>query len=170
MGRNPKDYNAGLAHNSSDSGSLRWQTAKHALRCLIGCNIGEGMGAAIGFMLGWDMISTLVLAVGLAFAVGYAFTIIPMLKTMPLRQAARVTVVGDIASIAAMEITENSLVFVIPGFMHAALTDALFWLGLGIILPAGYAVAYPAMYWAMKREQKREGMQTHHHHYSKSGK
>jgi len=40
--------------------------------------------------------------------------------------------------------------------MHAALTDALFWLGLGIILPAGYAVAYPAMYWAMKREQKRE--------------
>ena len=61
--------------------SLRWQTAKHALRCLIGCNIGEGVGAAIGFVLGWDMISTLVLAVGLAFAIGYAFTIIPMLKT-----------------------------------------------------------------------------------------
>ncbi len=48
--------------------------------------------------------------------------------------------VGDTTSIAAMEITENSLVFVIPGFMHAALTDALFWLGLGIILPAGYAM------------------------------
>ena len=104
----------------AESSSMRWQTAKHALRCLIGCNIGEGIGAAIGFMLGWDMISTLVLAVGLAFAVGYAFTIIPMLKTMPFRQAARVTVVGDTASIAAMEITENSLVFVIPGFMHAA--------------------------------------------------
>jgi hypothetical protein len=156
MRRNHKDNNAGHEHNSGSS-SLRWQTAKHALRCLIGCNIG----AAIGFMLGWDMISTLVLAVGLAFAIGYAFTIIPMLKTMPFRQAARVTVVGDTASIAAMEITENSLVFVIPGFMHAALTDALFWLGLGIILPAGYAVAYPAMYWAMKREQKKEGMPTH---------
>ena len=96
------------------------------------------------------MISTLVLAVGLAFAIGYAFTIIPMLRTMPLRQAARVTVVGDTASIAAMEITENSLVFTIPGFMHASLTDALFWLGLGIILPAGYAVAYPTMYWAAR--------------------
>lgn len=155
-----------LWRNGSSSGgsNLRWQTAKHALRCLIGCNIGEGIGAAIGFMLGWDMISTLVLAVGLAFVVGYAFTIIPMLKTMPIRQAARVAVVGDTASIAAMEITENSLVFIIPDFMHAAPTDALFWLGLGIILPAGYAVAYPAMYWAMKREQKREGMQTHHHH------
>jgi hypothetical protein len=27
-------------------------------------------------------------------------------------------------------------------------------------LPAGYAVAYPAMYWAMKREQKQGSM--HH--------
>jgi hypothetical protein len=164
--RDHKDEDVGHVRNNSSvaSSSLRWQTAKHALRCLIGCNIGEGIGAAIGFMLGWDMISTLVLAVGLAFAVGYAFTILPMLKTLPIRQAARVTVVGDTASIAAMEITENSLVFVIPGFMHAALTDVLFWLGLGIILPAGYAVAYPAMYWAMKREQKRGGMQTHYHH------
>jgi hypothetical protein len=161
--RDHKDKDVGYAHNGSGS-SLRWQTAKHALRCLIGCNIGEGIGAAIGFLLGWDIISTLVLAVGLAFAIGYALTLIPMLKTMPFRQAARVTLVGDTASIAAMEITENSLVFVIPGFMHAALTDALFWLGLGLILPAGYAVAYPAMYWAMKREQKKEGMPTHHHH------
>jgi hypothetical protein len=164
MRKRPRDDSAEHAHHSSNSSSsLRWQTAKHALRCLIGCNIGEGVGAAIGFVLGWDMTSTLVLAIGFAFAIGYAFTIIPMLKTMPLRQAARVTVIGDTASITAMEITENSLGFIIPGFMEAALTDALFWLGLGIILPAGYAVAYPAMFWAMKREEKRGGMQTHHH-------
>ena len=143
-------------HHKHD-GSLRLATAKHALRCLIGCNIGEGIGAAIGFLLGWDMTSTLVLAVGLAFAVGYAFTLIPMLKTMPFRQAARVTVIGDTASISAMEITENALAFAIPGFMMAGLTDAIFWLGLGIILPAGYSVSYPAMYWAMKREQKKAG-------------
>ena len=143
-------------------GSLRWATAKHALRCLIGCNIGEASGAAIGFLLGWDMYSTIALAVGLAFAVGYLFTIVPMLRTMPLRQAAKVTVMGDTASIAAMETVEISLALMIPGFMHAGLTDATFWLGLGVILPAGYAVAYPAMYWAMKREQKK-GMQAHHH-------
>jgi Domain of unknown function (DUF4396) len=167
MRKDHKDKDVGHPHNSSVGSniSLRWQTAKHALRCLIGCNIGEGIGAAIGFVLGWDMVSTLILAIGLAFAIGYAFTIIPMVKTMPFRQAARVTVVGDTASITAMEITENSLAFIIPGFMHAAVTDALFWLGLGIILPAGYAVAYPAMYWAMKREEKRGGgMQMHHHH------
>ena len=109
------------------------------------------------------MVSTLVLSVGPVFAVGYAFTIIPTLKTMPIRQAARVTVIGDTASITAMEITENTPAFIIPGFMHAGITDALFWLGPGIILPAGYAVSYPAMYWSMKREQ-RKGMQMHHNH------
>ncbi|HEX7031761.1 MAG TPA: DUF4396 domain-containing protein [Nitrososphaera sp.] len=142
-------------------GGARLAAAKHALRCLIGCNIGEGAGAAIGFLLGLDMTSTIALTIGLAFAVGYAFTIVPMLRTMPLRQAAKVTVVGDTASIAAMETVEVSLALMIPGFMHAGLTDAIFWLGLGIILPAGYAVAYPAMYWTMKREWK----ESTHAHY-----
>ncbi len=96
-------------------------------------------------MLEWNMTSTLMLAVGLAFAVGYAFTIIPMLRTMPLKQAAKVTVVGDTASISAMETVEISLANLIHRFMHAGLTDATFWLGLGIIVPAGYAVAYPAI-------------------------
>lgn len=150
-------------HHHQHRASLRWATAKHTLRCLIGCNIGEALGAAIGFLLGWDMLTTMGLAVGLAFALGYAFTLVPMLKTMPLRQAAKVTFVGDTASIAAMEIVENSLVFLRPGFMHASLTDATFWLGLGIILPAGYAVSYPAMHWAMKREQKKGAAMAHHH-------
>ena len=65
------------------------------------------------------MISTLVLVIGLAFAIGYALTLLPMLKTMPFRQADRVTMVGNIASITAMEITKNSPTFIIPGFMHA---------------------------------------------------
>ncbi|AIF84467.1 protein of unknown function (DUF4396) [Candidatus Nitrososphaera evergladensis SR1] len=160
-----QEHNDKDAHPHHGGGSLRWATAKHALRCLIGCNIGEGIGAAVGFALGWDVTSTLVLAVALAFAVGYAFTMIPMLRTMPWRQAAKVTVIGDTASISAMELTENLLAFAIPGFMMASLADAMFWIGMGIILPAGFAVSYPAMYWAMKREQKEGGsmMQAHHH-------
>jgi hypothetical protein len=140
-------------HHKGD-GSLRKETAKHTLRCLLGCNIGEGIGAAIGFVLGLDMTFTLILAIGLAFVMGYAFTMIPMLKTMSLKQAARVTIIGDTVSIAAMETAEISLALLIPGFMHAALTDALFWTGLGIILPAGFAASYPAMYWAMRRGQQ----------------
>jgi hypothetical protein len=148
--------------HSHHGGSLRKETAKHTLRCLLGCNIGEGIGAAIGFMLGLDMMSTLILAVGLAFVMGYAFTMIPMLRTMPLKQAARVTVIGDTVSIAAMETAEISLALLIPGFMHAALTDTLFWIGLGIILPAGFAASYPAMYWAMRRGQKQQETEEKH--------
>ena len=81
---------------------------------------------------------------------------IPMLKTMSLKQAARVTIIGDTVSIAAMETAEISLALLIPGFMHAALTDALFWTGLAIILPAGFAASYPAMYWAMRRGQQQQ--------------
>lgn len=138
-------------HSHHNGGILRKETVKHTLRCLLGCNIGEGIGAAIGFVLGMDMTSTLILAIGLAFAMGYAFTMIPMLKTMSLKHAARVTIIGDTVSIAAMETAEISLALLIPGFMHAALTDSLFWMGLGIILPAA---SYPAMYWAMRRGQQ----------------
>ena len=141
-------------HSHHNGGILRKETVKHTLRCLLGCNIGEGIGAAIGFVLGMDMTSTLMLAIGLAFAMGYAFTMIPMLKTMSLKHAARVTIIGDTVSIAAMETAEISLALLIPGFMHAALTDSLFWMGLGIILPAGFAASYPAMYWAMRRGQQ----------------
>ena len=118
---------------------------------LYGCNIGEGIGAAIGFVFGMDMASTLILAIGLAFVMGYTFTMIPMLRTLSPKQAAKVTVIGDTVSITAMETAEISLALLIPGFMHAALTDTLFWIGLGIILPAGFAASYPAMYWAMRR-------------------
>ena len=109
------------------------------------------------FVLGMDMTSTLILAIGLAFAMGYAFIMIPMLRTMSLKQGAKVTVIGDTVSIAAMETAEISLAMLIPGFMHAKLTDALFWTGLGAILPAGFAASYPTMYWTMKRGQQTVG-------------
>ena len=86
VNENPKKA---TPHSHHNGGSLRKETAKHTLRCLIGCNIGEGIGAAIGFVLGMDMVSTLILAVGLAFAMGYAFTMIPMLRTMTLKEASK---------------------------------------------------------------------------------
>ncbi len=140
------------ANHGIQSMNLRKETIKHTLRCLLGCNVGEVTGAAIGYFLGWDVISTLVLAVSLAFATGYAFTIIPMLKTLSLKQAARVAIIGDTASIASMEFAENTVAFLIPGFLGVALFSPIFWLGLGLVLSAGFLVSYPIMYWAMKKE------------------
>jgi len=60
-------------------------------------------------------------------------------------------IVRDTASITAMEFTENSVAFLIPGFVAASLFDAIFWVGLLIMFPAGFLAAYPVMSWAMKR-------------------
>jgi hypothetical protein len=79
------------------------------------------------------MTSTLLVSVRLAFAVAYAFTMMPMLRTVPLVQTAKVTIIGYTTSILAMELTENVLAFIIPGFMMATMADANFWLGLGIL-------------------------------------
>lgn len=139
------------ANHGNQSMNLRKETAKHALRCLIGCNIGEGLGAAIGYSLGWDVVSTLILAVGLAFATGYAFTIIPMLRTVSLKKAVKVAFAGDTASIASMETAENTMAFLIPGFIGVALFGAMFWLGLAIVLITGFIVSYAIMYRMMKK-------------------
>src|SRR3990172_8079654 len=56
---------------------MRKEVVKATLRCLIGCNIGEASGLLIGRLYGLDIMSTIIIAVGLAFTVGYLATIIP---------------------------------------------------------------------------------------------
>lgn len=139
------------ANHGQRSLNLRKETAKHTLRCLLGCNVGEMTGITAGHFLGLDIMTTLVLAVSLAFTTGYAFTIIPMVKTLPLKKAVKVALVGDTASISAMEIAENSIAFLIPGFMGAALLSMTFFAGMAIMLVAGFAASYPIMYYAMRK-------------------
>ena len=132
--------------------SLHRVTLKCTLRCLLGCNIGEVTGMVIGSLLSLDIALTIILAIGLAFTTGYIFTIIPLLKKMSIRQAVKVAISGDTASITAMETAENSIALLIPGFMAASLLDSMFWVGLGIMMPFGFLASYPIMYWVMKRE------------------
>lgn len=139
------------ANHGQRSLNLRKETAKHTLRCLLGCNVGEMTGITAGHFLGLDIMTTIVLAVSLAFTTGYAFTIIPMVKTLPLKKAVKVALVGDTASISAMEIAENSIAFLIPGFMGAALLSMTFFAGMAIMLVAGFAASYPIMYYAMSK-------------------
>lgn len=146
-----KDRNCSMEHRKM---SLHKETLKCTLRCLLGCNVGEVSGLIIGSILSLETISTIILAVGLAFVTGYSFTMIPLLKKMTFKQAVKVAISGDTASISAMETAENTIAFLIPGFMAASLLDSMFWVGLGIMLPFGFMASYPIMYWVMKREMK----------------
>ena len=56
------------------------------LHCLSGCAVGEVLGMVIGTALGWTTLPTIVLAVGLAFVFGYAFTMAPLAMVAALRE------------------------------------------------------------------------------------
>jgi TctA family transporter len=50
------------------------------LHCLTGCAIGEITGLIIGAALGLGTVTTIVLAVTLAFLFGYTLSLLPLIK------------------------------------------------------------------------------------------
>ena len=107
--------------------SLNRTAFSATLHCLTGCAIGEVLGMVIGTALGWSNVSTIALAVGLAFFFGYSLTMIPLLRsglalstTLPLAFAA------DTLSITVMEIVDNAVMLLVPGAMEAGVGSFLF--------------------------------------------
>jgi hypothetical protein len=124
------------------------------VHCLTGCAIGEVLGMVIGTALGWENLPTIVLAVILAFFFGYALTIRPLLASgMRLRQAGRLAFASDTVSITVMEITDNSILLLIPTAMDAHLVDPLFWGSLAFSLAVAGVVAFPVNRWMIGRGQ-----------------
>jgi hypothetical protein len=112
--------------------------------CLTGCAIGEVLGFLIGTALGWSDLSTIVLAVVLAFFFGYSFTIIPVLRSgLALSAALGVALAADTLSITVMEIVDNGVMLVVPGAMEAGVTDPLFWGSLALALAVAFFVTVP---------------------------
>lgn len=76
--------------------------------CLTGCAIGEVLGLVIGTALGWGALSTIVLAVVLAFFFGYSLTMLPLLRSgMALGAVLPLAFASDMLSIAVMKIVDN---------------------------------------------------------------
>ncbi|MDX8032614.1 DUF4396 domain-containing protein [Lentzea sp. BCCO 10_0856] len=122
------------------------------LHCLTGCAIGEVLGMVIGTALGWSNLSTIVLAVALAFVFGYALTIRPVLKSgLPLRAAIGVAFAADTVSIAVMEIVDNAVMLLVPGAMEAGLANWLFWVSLAFALAVAFVVTVPVNRWLISR-------------------
>jgi hypothetical protein len=58
---------------------------------------------------------------------------------------------ADTLSIAIMELTDNTVIALIPGAMDAGLVNATFWVGLVIALTAAFVAAYPVNLWLLGR-------------------
>lgn len=152
------------AHSGTRAGpSLNRVALSATAHCLLGCAIGEVAGMVIGTALGWGNGETIALAVVLAFASGYAMTMIPLLRSgLRTGQAARLALAADTASIAIMEIVDNLVMLLIPGAMDAGLDAPLFWASLaGALLVAGVA-AFPVNRWLIGRGRGHGLVHAHH--------
>ena len=129
---------------ANNGNSLTRTAISATLHCLTGCAIGEVLGMIIGTALGWGDVSTIALAVVLAFFFGYALTVAPVLRAgLSLRAAVKVALIADTVSILVMEIVDNAILVAVPGAMEAGLGDPLFWGALAFALAVAFVVTVP---------------------------
>ena len=147
--------------NHTDLNRTAWSATLH---CLTGCAIGEVAGMVIGTALGWSNLATIALAVVLAFLVGYAFTLMPLLKAMPVPEALKLALAADTASIATMEVVDNAVMLVVPGAMDAPLDSVLFWGSLAFALAVAAVAAFPVNRWLIGRGKGHAVVHAHHGH------
>jgi len=148
----------------SDGSGLTRLAVSATLHCLAGCALGEILGLVIGTALGWGNLPTIGLAVALAFVFGYAFTVVPLVRSgLGWRSALKVALAADTVSIAVMELVDNALMLAIPGAMSAGLTSPLFWGSLALSLAVAALVAIPVNRWLIARGRGHALVHAQHH-------
>lgn len=134
--------------------SLNRTTLSATVHCLTGCAIGETLGMLAGISMGWGNAAMIVLSVALAFLFGYAFTLLPILKTnIDLYSALKLVLASDTLSIAVMEIIDNGIMLTIPGAMDAGLSEPLFWSSMILSLILAGIIAFPLNRWLIAQNR-----------------
>jgi ABC-type multidrug transport system fused ATPase/permease subunit len=124
----------------------------HTSHCLVGCGIGEVLGSVIGASLSWSNILQTVLSTLLAFIFGYGLTYFGARRSgTPAREARNTALRTDTVSIISMELVDNSLLYILPGVMSAAVLSWLFWGGLALSLATAFVITVPVNRWMMTR-------------------
>jgi hypothetical protein len=139
--------------------------ARATNHCLTGCVLGEVIGMVIATAFGWAGVTSIVLAVGLAFLFGYSLTSLPLLRArLSFAAIVPIAVAADTVSIAIMELIDNLTIVLVPGALEAGLDDARFWLPL----VGGFVIAWPfafAVNGIMIRRGKGHAVVHQHHEH-----
>ena len=137
-------------------GSLLRTSAHATLHCLTGCVIGEVAGLAIGVSLGWPIWQTIALATFLAYVAGMTLGLLPVMKSrgVSLLEALRIIWIGEVLSIAVMELVMNYVDYEMGGMAAPSIASWMFWRGIVIAVPAGFLAAWPVNYWLLKSDLK----------------
>ncbi len=143
------DEHAG--HGEHDMASTQMAVSA-TLHCLTGCAIGEIVGLMIGTALGLSTLSTIGIAVGLAFLFGYTLSTMPLLRAgAAVGTALSIVLAADTLSILTMEVVDNVVMALIPGAMEAGLVNPVFWVGMPIALTVAFFAALPVNKWLLSR-------------------
>ena len=135
------------------------------LHCLSGCAVGEVLGMVLGTAWGLSSGMTIAISVALAFVFGYAFTMVPLLRSgLAPRTAAALALAADTASIGLMEVVDNAVMLAWPGAMTASLGDGVFWIALATSLLIAGAAAYPLNRALIARGKGHAVVHAHHAH------
>jgi hypothetical protein len=149
---------------AQDARALTRLAISATLHCLTGCAIGEVLGLVLATAWGWSDAPSIALAVGLAFLFGYAFTIVPVLRSgLPIKTAVKVALAADTVSIAVMEIVDNAIMLAIPGAMDTGLDSPLFWGALAFALAVAFVVTVPVNRALIARGKGHAVVHQYHH-------
>ena len=97
--------------NGMDNGEFKVAVST-TLHCLTGCAVGEILGLIIGVGLGLSVVGIVVLATTLAYVSGFTLGLLPLVRRkMTLRRALKMIWVGEVISIAVMELAMNVVDF-----------------------------------------------------------
>lgn len=134
--------------------SVNAMAVSATLHCLTGCAIGEVLGLVIGTAFGLSNGITTLMAVALAFVFGFGLSTLPLVKAgIGFMAALSIVVAADTVSITTMEIVDNSVMYIIPGAMHATLIDPLFWISMPIALAVAFLAALPVNKYLLSRNK-----------------
>ena len=138
--------------------TLTRDAIKHTTHCLIGCGIGEILGMFVAASLGWHRFGRLSLAVVLAFLFGYALTYRGVRKqAASSKEAVRITLATDTASITTMELVDNTVELIIPNALLVTVSSPRFWWGLALSLSIAFIITVPVNRYMMGKNSHQHG-------------
>jgi hypothetical protein len=132
-------------------------SALATLHCLIGCLIGDFIGLALGIYLSLTAVSTSLLAVIFAYITGFSLASYSTMQhhNFTIKQAFRAIWLGELISIAVMEIVMISVDYLAGGMAVNTIISATFWFSLTLASIASFFAAWPVNYLLIKKQAKK---------------
>ena len=125
-----------------------WQhSAKNTLWCLLGCSIGD-FGTILFFQLSavsWPTLNIMLLAIINGLITSIALETVILFKQMNIKQAFQTAIGMSFISMISMEVSMNTIDWIIVGGAE------IVWWVIPFMLIVGFLTPWPYNYWRLKK-------------------